>query len=255
LPCRFPRAAGAPGSREMPRVSAAPCAPTPVKCGGCACTFRGHSRGELPWGFSGEARKGVWGEPRNRAVVLRGRGGSRVPPSGFDFAFPLLPVYSCSTAGVFPTSLSLLCEGVRSGTRRRHGASASAQAGGVPRRSRGTQRPHQRAGRCAVRVRPLAGQCGARAGPAPARAGKGGGAGFPRAAVKGKGQRPEGDHFRLLANSFPHGSGRERIRFSAACAVRCAALPGRTAPRGHRDGFPWAAGSFRSVSSNYYVRL
>lgn len=61
--------------------------------------------------------------------VLWGRGGSG-SPQGFMFCFSLLPVYSCSRAVVFLTSLSLLFEGVRSGTRRRRGASAPAQAGG-----------------------------------------------------------------------------------------------------------------------------
>ncbi len=69
------------------------------------------------------------GEPGTGAVFFRGRGGS-----GFTSAFPdwspLLSVYSCSRAVVFLTSTTLLFEGLRSGTRRRRGASASAQAGG-----------------------------------------------------------------------------------------------------------------------------
>jgi hypothetical protein len=73
---------------------------------------------------------GVWGKTWNRAVILRGRGGSGFSPSAFPDWSPLLSVYSCSRAVVFPTSLSCLVEGVRSGTRRRRGASASAQAGG-----------------------------------------------------------------------------------------------------------------------------
>jgi hypothetical protein len=73
---------------------------------------------------------GVWGKTWNRAVILRGRGGSGFSPSAFPDWSPLLSVYSCSRAVVFPTSLSCLVEGVRSGTWRRRGASASAQAGG-----------------------------------------------------------------------------------------------------------------------------
>jgi hypothetical protein len=78
----------------------------------------------------GEAGVGAWGRTWNRAVIFRGRGGSGFSPSAFPDWSPLLSVYSCSRASVFPTSLSCLVEGVRSGTQRRRGASASAQAGG-----------------------------------------------------------------------------------------------------------------------------
>jgi hypothetical protein len=71
--------------------------------------------------------EGVW-ETRNRAVVLRGRG---VPGSPVRFRIgPPLVCLLRSRAVVFLTSPSCLVEGVRSGTRRRRGASASAQAGG-----------------------------------------------------------------------------------------------------------------------------
>ena len=72
---------------------------------------------------------GVWGT-WNRGRGLAGGGGG----SGFPRAFPdwssLVSVYSRSRAVVFPTSPSLLFEGVRSGAQRRRGASASAQAAG-----------------------------------------------------------------------------------------------------------------------------
>jgi hypothetical protein len=55
-------------------------------------------------------------------------GGSGFPPSAFPDWSPLLPVYSCSRA--VPDLGLLLFEGVRSGTRRRRGGSAPAQAGG-----------------------------------------------------------------------------------------------------------------------------
>ena len=94
------------------------------------CAF---PRSWVRWGPSlslGEAGMGVWGKTWNRAVILRGRGGSGFSPSAFPDWSPLLSVYSCSRAVVFPTSTTLLFEGLRSGTRRRRGASASAQAGG-----------------------------------------------------------------------------------------------------------------------------
>jgi hypothetical protein len=80
--------------------------------------------------FWGRQEWGSGGITWNRAVILRGRGGSGFSHSAFPDWSPLLSVYSCSRAVVFPTSLSCLVEGVRSGTRRRRGASASAQAGG-----------------------------------------------------------------------------------------------------------------------------
>jgi hypothetical protein len=77
----------------------------------------------------GEAGVGIWGRTWNRAVIFRGRGGRVLPQCVSGLVSPPA-VYSCSSAVVFPTSLSCLVEGVRSGTRRRRGASASAQAGG-----------------------------------------------------------------------------------------------------------------------------
>ena len=68
---------------------------------------------------------GVWGKTWNRAVILRGRGGSGFSPSALpDWSSLLcLLVYR---AVVFPTSLSCLVEGVRSGTRRRPALTSSA---------------------------------------------------------------------------------------------------------------------------------
>ena len=95
--------------------------------GRCSALSPGHLRGGV-CRVRGEAG-GVWGT-WNRGRGFPGGGGG----SGFPSAFPdwslLLPVYSQSRAVVFLTSPSLLFEGVRSGTRRRRGASASAQAGG-----------------------------------------------------------------------------------------------------------------------------
>jgi hypothetical protein len=90
------------------------------------------------------------GKTWNRAVVFQGRG-SGFSPSAFPDWSPLLPVYSRSRAAVFPTSPSCSIGGVRPGTWRRRGASASAQAEGEPRRKRGARRPRVRALCCAVR--------------------------------------------------------------------------------------------------------
>ena len=132
------------GARRSPRHPASPgwgvcrarsAAPVPFSSVmGTAGTevypaFPGHSCGGVRRCL-GEAGMGVWGKTWNRAVILRGRGGSGFSPSAFPDWSPLLSVYSCSRAVVFPTSLSCLVEGVRSGTWRRRGASASAQAGG-----------------------------------------------------------------------------------------------------------------------------
>jgi hypothetical protein len=73
----------------------------------------------------GEAGMGVWGKTWNRAVILRGRGGSGFSPVHFPIGHPS-SVCSCSRASVFPTSLSCLVEGVRSGTRRRPALTSSA---------------------------------------------------------------------------------------------------------------------------------
>jgi len=78
--------------------------------------------------FLGGGRRGLGNlEP---GPCFSGGGGG----SGFPSAFPdwssLVSVYSYSRDAVFPTSTVLLCEGLRSGTRRRRGASASAQAAG-----------------------------------------------------------------------------------------------------------------------------
>src|ERR1019366_2473935 len=135
------------------------------------CVRRGPS---LSWG---RQEGGSGGTTWNRAVVLRGRGGSGFPPSAFPDWSPLLSVYLCSRAVVFLTSLSLLCEGVRSGTRRRRGASASAQAGGGDRAGIAAHSART-GGRCAVRA--LCGTCAGRAGwggagPRPPRGGRGAG--------------------------------------------------------------------------------
>ena len=105
------------------------------------------------WGpslFSGGGRRGLGNlEP---GPCFSGAGGG----SGFPSAFPdwslLLSVHSCSRAVVFLTSPSCLVEGVRSGTRRRRAAGASAQAAGGPGRERGAQLPHARALRCTASV-------------------------------------------------------------------------------------------------------
>ena len=100
---------------------------------------------------------GVWGT-WNRAVFFWGRGGSGFPSAFPDWS-PLLSVYSCSRDVVFLTSVSRLCEGVRSGTRRRRGASASAQAGGgtgpETRRTAPARAGAVLSGRYTVAVRPM----------------------------------------------------------------------------------------------------
>jgi len=73
---------------------------------------------------------GGLGEPRNRAVIFRGRGGSGVPPGTCTTPSSCCLFRSQSRAVVFPTSPSLLVEGVRSGTRRRRGPPTSPQAAG-----------------------------------------------------------------------------------------------------------------------------
>jgi len=110
----------------------------------------------------GEAGVGVWGRTWNRAVVLRGRGGFGFSPSAFPDWSSLLSVYSWSRAVVFLTSPSCLVEGVRSGTRRRRGASASAQAGGETGPETQRTAPERAGaalyGRCARSVRGLSGE-------------------------------------------------------------------------------------------------
>jgi hypothetical protein len=150
--CRLPRAAG-----TVRHASAARSAAAGFRVGRCGagmgvCRAERGSPVSLPrsWvrpvpGFTplssvmgaagsvvafGGGRSGGLGENMEPGRVFRGRGGSGCSPSAFlDWSF-LLSVYSCSRAVVFLTLPSLLCEGVRSGTRRRRGASASAQAGG-----------------------------------------------------------------------------------------------------------------------------
>ena len=134
--CRFPRPAGA--ARYSPPVP---------------CTFLIHLRGGIRRFFGG--RQEGSGEPGTGAVFFRGRGGSEFPSAFPDWS-PLLSVYSCSRAIVFLTSLCLLFEGVRSGTRRRRGASASAQAGGgigpETRRTAPARAGAVLYGRCAITV-------------------------------------------------------------------------------------------------------
>ena len=91
-------------------------------------------------------RKGGLGGNLEPGRGFPGPGGFQVSPQCVSGLVPLLSVYSCSRAVVFLTSPSLLCERVRSGTRRRRAASASAQAAG--RTGTGTRRPHTRALRC-----------------------------------------------------------------------------------------------------------
>jgi len=78
----------------------------------------------------GGGRNGGLGENLEPGRGFAGPGGFRVSPSAFPDWSLLLSVYLRSRAVVFLTSPSCLVEGVRSGTRRRRGASASAQAGG-----------------------------------------------------------------------------------------------------------------------------
>ena len=95
---------------------------------GGAALSPGHLRGGVRRCFLGRQEWGSGGKPGTGP--FGGPGGSGFSPSAFPDWSPLLSVYSCSRAVVFLTSLSCLVEGVRSGTRRRRGASASAQAAG-----------------------------------------------------------------------------------------------------------------------------
>ena len=135
-----------------------------------ACTFPGHEYGGTVvlctflrhWCGGncrcfGEAGVGVWGRTWNRAVFPGAGGVPGSPPVRFRSGPPCYLFTRSSRAVVFLTSPTCLVEGVRSGTRRRRGASASAQAGGGPGRKRGAQRPHARALRCAAIVRVLTG--------------------------------------------------------------------------------------------------
>ena len=64
-------------------------APSTVMRGGFACPFHGH-----PYGGNrriGGGRKGAWGEPGTGAVIFRGRGRFRVPPSNNKLVYPPSP--------------------------------------------------------------------------------------------------------------------------------------------------------------------
>ena len=163
------RAGGGPGEPGKPglwgvsRVPLAPCSflVRQVRRGirGRCCALSPVIGAAGPSLFSGGGRRGLGNlEP---GPWFSGAGGG----SGFPSAFPdwslLLSVYSCSRAVVFLTSPSCLVEGVRSGTRRRRGASALAQAGGGTEPE--TRRTAPARGRCAVR--PVCGSlCGCRVG-------------------------------------------------------------------------------------------
>ena len=115
--CRLPRPGGAARHVRAAR-SAAPCAASPVICAAGSvvlCTFRGIG----PVRTVVFAPSPVMGAVSYLCWFLRFRIGP--PPACFC---------SRSRAVVFPTSLSCLVEGVRSGTRRRRGASKFVQAGG-----------------------------------------------------------------------------------------------------------------------------
>jgi hypothetical protein len=109
---------------------------------------RSFTRWILP--FRGEVRRGLGNlEP---GPCFPGGGGGSGFPSAFQDWSSLLSVYSWSRAVVFPTSPSLLFEGVRSGTRRRRGPGTSAQATRRLGQERGAQCPYARALRCAACV-------------------------------------------------------------------------------------------------------
>ena len=105
----------------------------------------------------GGGRNGGLGENLEPGRDFAGPGGFRVFPSAFPDWSPLLSVYSCSRAVVFPTSTTLLFERLRSGTRRRRAASASAQAAGGTgpgtRRTAPTRAGAALYGACAVSMR------------------------------------------------------------------------------------------------------
>jgi hypothetical protein len=74
---------------------------------------------------------GVWGKPRTGPWFF-GTGGFRVFLNAFPDWSPLLPAYSWNGGCVPDLGDSPSRGGVRSGTRRRRTASASAQAAGGP---------------------------------------------------------------------------------------------------------------------------
>jgi len=165
--------AGPRGARRFPRW--------PMRAGMCACAARSAalwtpflgdpSRRDwgplrFPWSFVWwglsllfwGGRSGGLGE-NLKPGRLGVPGGSGFPPSAFPDWSPLLNVYSCSRAVVFLTSTTLLFEGLRSGKRRRHGASTLVQAaGGTEPEPQGTV-PAPRALCCAVVVRRVYGSC------------------------------------------------------------------------------------------------
>ncbi len=122
VPCRLPGSAGAAGTVVLAASVAMRAAGSVVPC-----AFHGHWCGGVRRG-AGEVRRGSGGtsEPGRG---LRGRGVPGFPQMPVP-PFLLLPFRSLSRAVVFPTSPSCLVEGVRSGTRKRRGASTSVQAAG-----------------------------------------------------------------------------------------------------------------------------
>jgi len=155
--------------RQARRGTGALAASVAVRAAGSVapCAFHGHRCGGVRRGL-GEVRRGSGGtsEPGRD---FPGPGGFRGSPRDLYHSFLLLPFRSQSRAVVFPTSPSLLVEGVRSGTRRRRGPSTSPLAAGGtgPGRLR-TVPAHGRTGlvRSACGHYPASVRCaGGRAGP------------------------------------------------------------------------------------------
>src|SRR5690349_4316347 len=162
------------GSRVPPVACRLPCTAGAARYRG-ACWFRGRARGRVrravrfpqssarrgpSWSWGGQ--EGVWGN-LGTGRCFAGAGGFGAPP-GTCTTFLLLLSRSQSRAVVFPTSPSLLVEGVRSGTRRRRGPPHRPGQQVVRGRPGPVQCPHTRArGLCG----PVCGQCprGVRGGP------------------------------------------------------------------------------------------
>jgi len=143
----------------MPRVSAAPFAPSTVLlAAGSRCAFALSSvlcaAGSV---VLGRQERGSGGKPGTGR--LGALGGFRVSPSAFPDWSPLLPVYSRSRAVVFPTSPSCSMRGEHGGGAER--ARQRRQEGG-PRRKRSAQRPHLRALCCTASVRAACEACAGR---------------------------------------------------------------------------------------------
>jgi hypothetical protein len=126
--------------------------------------FHGHGVRRAPRCFRG-GRKGGLGGNLEPGRDFPGPGGFRVSPQSNSELFPLLLFVRSGVGGIL-TSPSCLVEGVRSGSRRRNAATASAQAGGGAEPKSRRAAPCGRALRCAASMQGMPGVfAGGRAAP------------------------------------------------------------------------------------------